>query len=165
MAKHTITEKITQEWLDRFWSRVNKNAHKGCWEWTGYKTWNGYGAMWMCGKLRKTHRISYELAVGEIPHGMQIDHACSNRSCINPGHLRLATQPENARHKTLQKNNASGFKGAYLDKRLGKWRALIMVNNKRHHLGYFQTPELAHAAYCDAAVRLHGDFASCGVAK
>jgi hypothetical protein len=40
-----------------------------------------------------------------------------------------------------------------------KWEARIMAFGQLHYLGYYEAPEEAHTAYCEAALRLHGDFA------
>ena len=65
-----------------------------CWNWTGW-TDNGYGRI--CHQYTRTsaHRFVYELYNGEIPKGLQIDHLCRNRKCVNPEHLELVTCKEN----------------------------------------------------------------------
>ena len=82
---------------------------KGCWLWTGRTTKNGYGLAnhevafdpyYLNGRLmggRKTvsHRIVYEILVGPIPDGLQIDHLCRATSCCNPAHLEPVTASVN----------------------------------------------------------------------
>lgn len=47
------------------------------------------------GNNKLAHRVSYEMFVGPIPDGMQIDHLCRNRGCVNPKHLEAVSQREN----------------------------------------------------------------------
>jgi len=56
-------------------------------------------------------------------------------------------------------SNTSGFKGVSYRKTRRKWIATIQKDGKQHFLGHFNTPELAHMAYCKAAAELHGEFA------
>lgn len=67
----------------------------GCWEWTGAVTWSGYGQIKSGAKIVYAHRHMYELLVGPIPDGLQIDHLCRNRVCVNPSHLEPVTNREN----------------------------------------------------------------------
>lgn len=62
-----------------------------CIEWTGYTNKTGYGTSH--GKL--VHRVAYEKEVGPIPDGMELDHLCFNRVCINTSHLEPVTHQEN----------------------------------------------------------------------
>ena len=112
--------------------------------------------------MHLVHRFAYASLVGPIPPGMQIDHRCGCRICVNPAHLRLATRAENSRNQKIPKDNTSGFKGVSWDKRKGKWRAGIRANGKTLYLGCFATREQAHTAYCEAAKRFHGEFANFG---
>ena len=68
----------------------------GCIVWTSSKS-NGYGHVWDGERLRGAHRVSYELTKGPIPRGLQLDHLCCNRACINPDHLEPVTRSENVR--------------------------------------------------------------------
>lgn len=79
--------------LIRFWIKVEKTG--SCWEWTSVKTHDGYGQFSIKGKKKYSHRVSYELFKGDIPEGLQLDHLCRNRSCVNPDHLEPVTQQEN----------------------------------------------------------------------
>ena len=69
----------------------------GCWEWSGYRYGNGYAAMSWQGKQVLLHRLAYEQLVGPIPTGLQIDHLCRVRHCVNPDHLEPVTPQENTR--------------------------------------------------------------------
>ena len=82
--------------MDRFWNKVEK-YDDGCWVWTAATNERGYGVVKIDGKVRKAHRISYEMRHGQIPKGLQIDHLCRNRSCVRPDHLEAVTQQENIR--------------------------------------------------------------------
>jgi len=76
-----------------FWAKVKKTEH--CWLWTGCIKSNGYGTYGKEGKY--AHRISYVLTRGEIPLGLQLDHLCRVRNCVNPDHLEAVTRKENIR--------------------------------------------------------------------
>lgn len=64
--------------------------------WQGTRTWGGYGRVHYQGRQRSVHRVVYELLVGPIPPGLQIDHLCRVRACCNPAHLEPVTNLENA---------------------------------------------------------------------
>jgi len=66
-----------------------------CWEWQGSTNKNGYGITGLSGKNVLAHRAVYLEMVGPIPEGMQLDHLCANRICVNPNHLEPVTSHEN----------------------------------------------------------------------
>ena len=68
-----------------------------CLIWQGTSRSNGYGAVTFKGTQTTPHRAMYLLAHGEIPDGMEVDHVCNNRACINPAHLQLVSHAENMR--------------------------------------------------------------------
>jgi hypothetical protein len=78
----------------RFWKKVQKTDT--CWLWTGAVSTHGYGTAWVNGRSLKAHRFSYEATRGEIPSGLQLDHLCRVRLCVNPSHLEPVTNRENA---------------------------------------------------------------------
>lgn len=80
--------------LDRL-KAMSVETETGCWEWVRSRDTAGYGHLRVEGRLRKAHRVSYELLVGPIPEGLQLDHLCRNRACCNPDHLRPVTVFEN----------------------------------------------------------------------
>lgn len=64
-------------------------------EWTGVVNNKGYGVVRVGDTTTTAHRATWFVAYGPIPEGMQVDHLCRNRLCINPDHLELVTGAEN----------------------------------------------------------------------
>ena len=110
----------------------------GCWLWTGTKLTTGYGQIVNHRKCFKVHRVAYELFVGPIPDGMQIDHICHVRLCVNPAHLRLATNKQNGENRLVP----NPLRGASL-KADGRWVARVTHNGHEYHGGSFRTAEEA----------------------
>jgi len=80
--------------LLRFNSKIQLKEN-GCHEWIAGKDRDGYGQFFLNKKTVKAHRFSYELYKGKIKNGLQIDHLCRNRGCVNPKHLEEVTCKEN----------------------------------------------------------------------
>jgi hypothetical protein len=98
---------MTNKKLELFMAKVT--VTDGCWFWNGAKNNNGYG-VFSTGKM--AHRVSFEHFRYDVPLGMEIDHLCRIRHCVNPEHLRAVTHGENIRvslvtQKTHCKNGHS----------------------------------------------------------
>ena len=81
--------------VERFWRRIEPEPNSGCWLWIGATNGNGYAKLSVNGRMNEAHRVSYEMFVGKIPIGLDIDHLCRIRSCVNPNHLRILTRQQN----------------------------------------------------------------------
>lgn len=92
---------MTLALAERFWVKVDRCGSDECWPWLAYRDRKGYGRM-LVGSRRDgsrtyklAHRIAYELLVGAVPDGLEIDHLCRNPGCVNPAHLEAVTHREN----------------------------------------------------------------------
>jgi len=103
---------MKQTIIEKFNARISPEPMSGCWLWTGLINSSGYG--WIKindikkygkhGTYKLAHRISYELFKGVIPEGLEIDHLCRVRSCVNPDHLEAVTHVENC-YRTPRKSH------------------------------------------------------------
>lgn len=97
---------LREPYLSRFLAKIDRTGE--CWIWCGYKIGSGYGRTTASfRKMDSVHRIAYELFIGQIPDGMEIDHTCHNgsgcrggnscphRSCVNPDHLEAVPRSVN----------------------------------------------------------------------
>lgn len=80
---------------ERLLSKTLIDFESGCWQWTASKNQYGYGQFYIDGFMLRAHRAAYELIEGPIPDGLELDHLCKNRGCINPAHLDPVTHREN----------------------------------------------------------------------
>lgn len=132
----------------------------GLWTWMVLVRGNSFYAgrsSWVDGQNRSEcvlmHRL---LCPGE--HDC-VDHlngnGLDNRRC----NLRPASKAQNAWNAAGHADSFTGLKGVTFHRQRNKFVAAICRNGRRKHLGCFDTKEEAHAAYCEAASRLHGEFA------
>ena len=120
---------------------------------------NGYVVIRINGMLFKAHRLAWLYTHGMWPDH-QIDHINSDKRDNRIKNLRDVSRSVNLQNQTKPpKNNTSGFFGVSWHKRKKRWGAQIKVNGRKQHIGLFDTPEAAHAAYLVAKLRLHpGDI-------
>ena len=87
----------------RFWSKVSPGPSDACWLWHGATGASGYGNVGRTVDGRPytylAHRVAYELTNGAIPAGLDIDHVCRNKRCVNPDHLEAVTFLVNMRRR------------------------------------------------------------------
>lgn len=81
-------------------TRYKVNSDTGCWEWLLAKAQNGYGRVRVGGVQKAAHRVEYEKIHGTIPDGLEIDHLCRNKGCVNPSHLEAVSHRENEYRKS-----------------------------------------------------------------
>lgn len=88
------------ELSERFWSKVDVRDDDDCWLWRA-GTKGGYGQFGIGSRTDGSkrsigaHRYAYELLVGAVPDGLELDHLCRVRYCVNPAHLEPVTHREN----------------------------------------------------------------------
>ncbi len=84
-----------------FWAKVDRTPGHGpdghCWVWGGVLNQDGYGRPWLHGRFWLAHRFAYEALVDVVPPGLEIDHLCAVRSCVNVAHMEPVTHTENVR--------------------------------------------------------------------
>lgn len=91
---------------------------------------------------------------------MHIDHIDMNGLNNQKSNLRICSNSDNSRNRTKTRDNTSGYKGVHWTQKNKKWRAMIVVNGKTIHLGYFKDLISAAKAYNEAAVKYFGEFAN-----
>ena len=134
--------KLTLTDSNRFWSNVTFSPY--CWVWEGQLNKFGYGTFSLEGKKVFSHRLAFGMLVGNIPKGLEVDHRCHTRHCINPQHLRLVTRKQNNENLAgLRKDNSSGVRGVSWVEPNGKWRVRVKHNGRAIHVGYFDSLEEA----------------------
>lgn len=108
-------------------------------------------------KIRSSH-LAFLYMVGFLPLD-EVDHIDCNPRNDAWVNLRLADSSQNKFNKRVSKVSSSGLKGAYWHSQQKRWRSQIQCRGKITHLGMFDTPEEAHAAYTKAATEIFGEFA------
>lgn len=111
---------------ERVLARIGSPDSNGCWPWKGSLTRQGYGNYTgMRHVSTAAHRVVYTLMVGPIPAGLQLDHLCRNRACVNPAHLEPVTHAENVRRAADQDRSPTCPRGHLFDE----------ANTYRHSTG------------------------------
>ena len=72
-----------------------------CWVWKGYLR-KGYAHAQFDGRVQSIHKLLYEVCYGPVPEGLELDHLCRNRTCVNPEHLEAVTHVENMRRGAVK---------------------------------------------------------------
>jgi hypothetical protein len=146
LSKEFDMQTLSDRDIARFKEKVIEAP--GCWGWAAsIHPQQGYALFWLQGKTHGAHRVAYTLANGPIPPGMFVDHACLNRGCVNPGHLRLATPKQNNENPAgLYRSNTSGISGVTWHKPTRKWEAAVSHHGKRVYAGRFTDIEDARQA-------------------
>ncbi len=131
-------------------------SEAGCHNWNGYTSHSGYAAIRWDYTYLYTHRVAYELANGSIPEGLEVDHICHNKRCVNPAHLRAVTRKQNIEnHNGAHANSKSGVRGVCRDSSTGKWRAQVKHNHVNYYLGLYDDLASAESVVVSTRNRLH----------
>lgn len=124
----------SEKLIEKFWKRVDKQP-EGCWLWTGKTIYDGYGYMRMGGNPERVHKISLQLHLSrEIQEGMMVCHTpqvCHNRLCVNPNHLREATNIDNCNDKIIDGTQQIGEKAANV--KLTEAQVIAIRDDTRTH--------------------------------
>lgn len=115
---------------------------------------DGYAFVCVDGRKYLAHRLAWLYVHGHWP-GAGLDHINCMRSDNRLANLREASQSQNMGNTRRSRANTSGFKGVIWHAAANRWRATIC----HRHIGFFDAPEDAHAAYMAAAERIFGEFA------
>lgn len=130
---------------DRFRTYVDTSGD--CHEWMGARFEKGYGNFNLPAGAISAHRFAFEMANGQIPKGLEVDHICLNRACVNPDHLRLATRKQNMENRAgVLPSSQTGIRGVTYRRNRDKWIAYAVHYGKTKYFGTFDSSDEAAAA-------------------
>jgi hypothetical protein len=137
------------------------------WKWCAVKARHTfYAVRSMPGINRKQINVFMHRQILNITDSkIQGDHLDGDGLNNQRKNLRACTKDENNRNKRIDRRSTTGYKGVVKIKKNGYYRASIMNNKKRKHLGIFKTPESAALAYDEAAKKYYGEFARLNLPK
>lgn len=141
-----------------FTRRISTSSNARAGDIAGYVKKDGYLWITIGGHVYAAHRLAWLYMTGAWPCN-EVDHRNLDKSDSRWLNLREATRTQNEQNKGLLASNKSGLKGACWNCKHRQWRAQIHIAKKQIFLGHFNTPEAAHAAYREAAVRYFGKYA------
>lgn len=117
----------------------------GCLLWTGATRPNGYGVIWDGERVTRAHRWAWEQKHGPIPDGMDLDHICGNRACVDHTHLRPTTRKQNMENlRRANINSPSGVRGVHPEG--SRWRVRVKHHYREYYGGTFDTVAEAETA-------------------
>ena len=127
----------------------------------GSQTWQGYYAFSLFGKKCFAHRLAWLLHYGEWP-SQPIDHINGIKKDNSIRNLRLCSLSQNQFNKPTQKNNTTGVKGVYWNKRDKRYVASVQFNGKKYSAGHHKDIESAKEAVMKLREKLAGEFTNHG---
>jgi len=116
--------------------------------------------LYICGKQ---YQIYMHRLVMNAIEGVSVDHIDGNGLNNQKSNLRICTHQENIMNQKKQENRASIYKGVSFHGQNKNWYAYIKINQKKKHIGCYDTEEEAAEAYNKEAVKLFGRFANLNV--
>ena len=131
----------------------------GCIIWTGALTRGGYGQLRVNGRVVYAHRYAWERERGRIPDGAVLDHTCWERACCNVEHLRVATRAQNVQNRSGAMPGRKHNLPRGVTPRGRGYAAAVQSGGQYHHLGTFDTVELASQAAQAKRAVLFGTYA------
>lgn len=147
---------------EAFAARIEPLVGGDCLLWMGSINWerDGYGQISDHGVLKGVHRYAWEREHGLIPDGMQVDHTCHVRTCVEISHLRLATPGQNQWNRAgADRGSASGIRNVYRAPS-GRYQVLVSRGGEAHYGGMFDSAQEAEVAAINLRKTLHEEFAS-----
>lgn len=115
----------------------------------------GYRMLFIKGRGYGAHRLIWLLVHGALPQ--VVDHKNGKRDDNRLCNLRSVTGPENLQaFRKTRKDSTTGYLGVTYRKDCNKYQAKLQRNGVTQHLGTFNTPEKAHAAYKSAKNKMKG---------
>ncbi|MCR6039813.1 endonuclease, partial [Salmonella enterica subsp. enterica] len=127
----------------------------------GSQTWQGYYAFSLFGKKCFAHRLAWLLHYGEWP-SQPIDHINGIKTDNSIRNLRLCSLSQNQFNKPTQKNNTTGVKGVYWNKRDKRYVASVQFNGKKYSAGHHKDIDSAKEAVMKLREKLAGEFTNHG---
>lgn len=140
-----------------YW-KVDRNGGSKTGDLAGSLNTKGYLCIKIDGRTYKAHRIILAMINGYWPEE-EVDHINGVKGDNRPCNLREATGAQNRHNIGAYKNNVSGVKGVRWNKQRGQYRAVIMIDKKNKHLGYYDDIELAELVHQEAARIYRGQYA------
>jgi len=148
-GKVAIVDDEDYEWLSQ-------------WKWYAVKSYNMFYAVRNITKPggKQTLILMHRVILGLEPGDPQLcDHKNHTGLDNRRDNLRICNNSQNHQNECLRRNHSSAFKGVSWRKSRNKWRALIGVDGKQKHLGYFNSEIEAVKAYDESAKIYFGEFA------
>lgn len=155
LSQERLREVLKYCWVSGKFSWLGRGKGRVTGEVAGCTSKVGYTVIRIDGVLYQAHRLAIFYIYGAWPE-YDVDHKNGVRTDNRLDNLRCATRGENLQNqRTAKPFNRSGLLGVIWSSQASKWMARVTHNGKQHHVGTFDTPEEAHAAYVVKKRQLH----------